>query len=46
MRISLSFYIIGEINGYDHFITKEISIGDYVLSGGELGALVLSDASD
>jgi tRNA (guanine37-N1)-methyltransferase len=26
------------------FITKEISIGDYVLSGGELGALVLSDA--
>jgi tRNA (guanine37-N1)-methyltransferase len=27
----------------DHFITKEISIGDYVLSGGELGA-VLSDA--
>jgi tRNA (guanine37-N1)-methyltransferase len=26
----------------DHF--KEISIGDYVLSGGELGALVLSDA--
>ena len=28
----------------EHFITKEISIGDYVLSGGELGALVLSDA--
>ena len=28
----------------DHFITKEISIGDYVLSGGELGALVFSDA--
>src|SRR5690554_3740841 len=28
----------------DQFITKEISIGDYVLSGGELGALVLSDA--
>jgi len=28
----------------DHFITKEISIGDYVLSGGELAALVLSDA--
>ena len=24
----------------DHFITKEISIGDYVLSGGELGALL------
>ena len=28
----------------DHFITREISIGDYVLSGGELGALVLCDA--
>ncbi len=28
----------------DHFITKEISIGDYVLSGGELGAAVLTDA--
>ena len=28
----------------DHFITKEISIGDYVLSGGELGALILCDA--
>jgi tRNA (guanine37-N1)-methyltransferase len=28
----------------DHFITKEISIGDYVLSGGELGAAVLADA--
>lgn len=27
----------------DHFITKEISIGDYVLSGGELGALILCD---
>jgi len=28
----------------DHFITKEISIGDYVLSGGELGAAVVVDA--
>ena len=28
----------------DHFITKEISIGDFVLSGGELGAAVLTDA--
>lgn len=27
----------------DHFITKEISIGDYVMSGGELGAAVLCD---
>ena len=28
----------------DLFITKEISVGDYVLSGGELGAAVLCDA--
>ena len=28
----------------DHFVTKEISIGDYVLSGGELAAAVLADA--
>lgn len=28
----------------EHFITKEISIGNYVLSGGELAAAVLTDA--
>ena len=28
----------------DHFVTKEISIGDYVLSGGELPAAILVDA--
>jgi len=28
----------------EHFITKEISIGDYVLSGGELPAAVVVDA--
>ena len=28
----------------DHFVTKEVSIGDYVLSGGELAAAVLADA--
>jgi tRNA (guanine37-N1)-methyltransferase len=28
----------------DMFITREISVGDYVLSGGELPALVLTDA--
>lgn len=28
----------------DHFITREISIGDYVLSGGELGAAVVCDS--
>lgn len=28
----------------DHLITKEISIGDYVLSGGEIPAAVITDA--
>ena len=28
----------------DHLITKEISVGDYVLSGGELGAAIIADA--
>jgi len=28
----------------DHFITKEISIGDYVISGGELASAVVTDA--
>ncbi|MEJ6547829.1 MAG: tRNA (guanosine(37)-N1)-methyltransferase TrmD [Flavobacteriaceae bacterium] len=49
--LSLSGHIIllcGHYKGVDQrvrdlFITKEISIGDYVLSGGELAAAVLSD---
>jgi tRNA (guanine37-N1)-methyltransferase len=28
----------------EHFITREISVGDYVLSGGELPAAILVDA--
>lgn len=41
--------ICGHYKGIDervreHFITKEISIGDYVLSGGELPAAILVDA--
>ncbi len=28
----------------EHFVTREISIGDYVLSGGELGAAILVDS--
>lgn len=28
----------------DHIITKEISVGDYVLTGGELPALIITDA--
>ncbi len=42
-------FICGHYKGIDqrvrdHFITKEISIGDYVLSGGEIAAAVLVDA--
>ncbi len=41
--------LCGHYKGVDervrqHYITHEISIGDYVLSGGELGAAVLADA--
>lgn len=51
-QISLKKNIIilcGHYKGVDQrvrdlFITKEISIGDYVLSGGELGAAVLCDS--
>lgn len=28
----------------EHFITKEISIGDYVLTGGEIPAIIIADA--
>ena len=42
-------FICGHYKGIDerireHFVTKEISIGDYVLSGGELAAAILVDA--
>ena len=51
-RLSLQQNLIilcGHYKGVDerireHFITREISIGDYVLSGGELAAAVVSDA--
>lgn len=51
-RLSLSqnlLILCGHYKGVDervreHFITKEISIGDYVLSGGELAACVVADA--
>jgi tRNA (guanine37-N1)-methyltransferase len=41
--------LCGHYKGVDervrtHLITREISIGDYVLSGGELGAAVLTDS--
>ena len=42
-------FICGHYKGIDqrirdHYITKEISIGDFVMSGGELGAAVIVDA--
>ncbi|MBL0269014.1 MAG: tRNA (guanosine(37)-N1)-methyltransferase TrmD [Chitinophagaceae bacterium] len=41
--------ICGHYKGIDdrirqHFVTKEISVGDYVLSGGEMPAAILTDA--
>jgi len=41
--------LCGHYKGVDerirqHFITREISVGDYVLSGGELAAAVVTDA--
>ena len=50
--LSLSQNLIilcGHFKGIDyrireHFITKEISIGDYVLTGGELAAAVIADS--
>ncbi len=40
-------FICGHYEGYDerirHFATKEYSIGDYVLTGGELPAMVMID---
>lgn len=51
-RLSMSENLIilcGHYKGVDyrireHLITKEISIGDYVLTGGELPAMVITDA--
>lgn len=42
-------FLCGHYEGYDerireHLVTDEISIGDYVLTGGELGAMVVIDA--
>lgn len=42
-------FICGHYEGYDErirsIVTDEISIGDYVLTGGELGAMVVIDAT-
>ncbi len=42
-------FICGHYEGYDerirHLVTDEVSLGDYVLTGGELGAMVMIDAT-
>lgn len=42
-------FICGHYEGYDErirtLVTDEISLGDYVLTGGELGAMVMIDAT-
>lgn len=42
-------FICGHYEGYDErirsFVTDEVSLGDYVLTGGELGAMVMIDAT-
>ena len=51
-RLSLAENLIilcGHYKGIDyrireHFVTREISIGDYVLTGGELPAAIIADA--
>lgn len=48
-RESYIIMICGRYEGYDerireHLVTDEVSIGDYVLTGGELPALVIIDA--
>lgn len=46
--ISHLIIICGHYEGFDerirHFVDREISIGDYVLTGGELGSMVVCDA--
>lgn len=42
-------FLCGHYEGYDerirqHIVTDELSIGDYVLTGGELGAMVVIDS--
>ncbi len=40
-------FICGHYEGYDErirsLVTDEVSLGDYVLTGGELGAMVMID---
>ncbi len=42
-------FLCGHYEGFDervraHLVTDEISIGDYVLTGGEIGAMVIADS--
>ncbi|MBC6139120.1 tRNA (guanosine(37)-N1)-methyltransferase TrmD [Listeria innocua] len=42
-------FICGHYEGYDerireHLVTDEVSIGDYILTGGEIGAMIVMDS--
>ncbi|EUJ58885.1 tRNA (guanosine(37)-N1)-methyltransferase TrmD [Listeria fleischmannii] len=42
-------FICGHYEGYDerireHLVTDEVSIGDYILTGGEIGAMAMTDS--
>ena len=46
---SILLFVCGHYEGYDerireHLVTDEISIGDFVLTGGELGAMIVIDS--
>jgi tRNA (guanine37-N1)-methyltransferase len=36
-------FLCGHYKGIDHLVTRELSIGDYVMTGGELAAAVMVD---
>ncbi len=48
-RKNILIFVCGHYEGYDerireHLVTDEISIGDYVLTGGELASMVITDS--
>ena len=49
MKFENIVFICGHYKGIDQrirnkYVTKEISIGDYILTGGELPALIILDS--
>ena len=43
-RLSMAGNLIIDYRIREHFVTKEVTIGDYVLTGGELAAAIMCDA--